>query len=95
MLRSWLARARAALTTQRISPDVAALAVDDLADLSITYYAAEPLLPRIWALRDNLTAYDAWYVALAESLDVPAATLDMRLASAPGPSCTFLTPDVP
>jgi len=72
--------------------EIAALALDDLADLAITYYGAEPHLARIWELRDNLTAYDAWYVALAESLQAPLATLDLQLASAPGSRCTFLTP---
>jgi predicted nucleic acid-binding protein len=41
-------------------------------------------LPRIWDLRNNLTAYDAAYVALAEALDMPLLTRDRRLASAPG-----------
>lgn len=47
---------------------------------------------RIWELRHNLTCYDAWYVAAAELHDVPLATLDLRLASAPGPRCEFLIP---
>jgi len=43
-----------------------------------------PLLPRIWGLRANLTAYDAAYVALAEALDAPLLTRDRHLAAAPG-----------
>lgn len=43
-----------------------------------------PLTGRIWELKDNLTAYDATYVALAESLAAPLVTLDARLAQAPG-----------
>lgn len=50
---------------------------------------------RVWELRDRCTAYDAWYVALAERLDAPLATLDLRLTAAPGPTCCFLTPPVP
>src|SRR5680860_749749 len=50
---------------------------------------------RVWELRGNLTIYDAWYVALAESLDAPLVTLDRRLARAPGPRCEFRTPDEP
>jgi predicted nucleic acid-binding protein len=46
-----------------------------------------PLLPRIWELRDNVTSYDAAYVALAELLDVTLLTTDARLARAPGPRC--------
>lgn len=47
-------------------------------------YTHEPLLPRIWELRENLTAYDAAYVALAEGLRAPLLTCDARLAKAPG-----------
>ncbi len=49
--------------------------------------AHRPLLVRCWELHDNLTVYDASYVALAEALDVPLLTGDRRLASAPGPRC--------
>jgi predicted nucleic acid-binding protein len=46
----------------------------------------------VWELRENITAYDAWYVALAEELRATVATLDTRLARAPGPRCRFETP---
>jgi predicted nucleic acid-binding protein len=59
-------------------------ALADMADLPLTRYPHDFLLPRIWELRDNLTAYDAAYVALAEALDAPLLTRDQRLASAPG-----------
>lgn len=59
-------------------------ALQDLADLRIERYPHEPLLPRIWALRHNATAYDAAYLALAEALDAPLLTRDARLASVPG-----------
>ncbi|GAB4198893.1 MAG: hypothetical protein OHK0013_08590 [Sandaracinaceae bacterium] len=45
----------------------------------------------MWALRASLTAYDACYVALAEALSCPLATLDTRLARASGPRCRFET----
>ena len=48
------------------------------------------LTPRIWALRHNLSAYDACYVALAEALDCPLLTADARLAGAPGLACTMI-----
>jgi len=48
------------------------------------------LLMRMWDLRANLSAYDATYVALAESLDCPLVTADSRLATAPGPTCPML-----
>jgi predicted nucleic acid-binding protein len=46
----------------------------------------------VWELHPNVVAYDAAYVALAEELAAPLLTLDQRLARAPGPTCTFLTP---
>jgi predicted nucleic acid-binding protein len=49
--------------------------------------AHTPLLPRIWALRHNLTPYDAAYVALAEAIGAPLLTADRRLADAPGVEC--------
>ena len=60
-------------------------ALDDLADLRLRRYSHDLLLPRIWELRHNLTAYDAVYVALAEALDAPLLTRDRRLAAAAGP----------
>lgn len=59
-------------------------AIDDLADLPIRRYPHEILLPRVWDLQHNLTAYDAVYVALAELLDAPLVTRDRRLARAAG-----------
>ena len=55
-----------------------------LRDLDATRYAHDVLLERMWALRENMTAYDAAYVALAEGLDCPLLTTDRKLASAPG-----------
>jgi predicted nucleic acid-binding protein len=43
-------------------------------------------------LRFNVSSYDAWYIALAEQLDAPLATLDRRLSAADGPRCRFLLP---
>lgn len=57
-------------------------ALADLADLPLRRYPHDFLLPRIWDLRNNLTAYDAVYVALAEALDTPLLTRDRRLAAA-------------
>lgn len=56
-------------------------ALEDLADLPLTRYPHDLLLPRIWELRRNLTAYDAAYVALAEALAAPLVTRDAALAS--------------
>jgi predicted nucleic acid-binding protein len=59
-------------------------ALDDLADLRLRRYPHDLLLPRIWELRHNLTAYDAAYVALAEALAAPLLTRDRRLTAAAG-----------
>jgi predicted nucleic acid-binding protein len=56
-------------------------ALDDLADLPLARYPYDLFLARIWELRDNLTAYDAAYVALAETLGAPLLTRDAALAS--------------
>jgi predicted nucleic acid-binding protein len=69
-------------------------AMADLLDLRTELHPFEPFAERVWELRQTVSAYDAWYVALAETLDVPFATLDSRLARAPGPRCAFLVPDV-
>ena len=62
----------------------AAEAVEDLIDLRVTRYPHAVLLPRIWDLRHNLSAYDAAYVALAEKLGATLLTRDAALASAAG-----------
>jgi predicted nucleic acid-binding protein len=59
-------------------------ALADLADFPLRRYPHDFLLPRVWDLRNNLTAYDAMYIALAEVLDAPLLTRDKRLAAAPG-----------
>jgi predicted nucleic acid-binding protein len=59
-------------------------ALQDFRDMEITRYPHEGLLRRIWALRENLSAYDAAYVALAEALGVALVTCDRRLGAAPG-----------
>lgn len=58
--------------------------LEDLAEMRLIRYPHSALLGRIWELRHNLTSYDAAYVALAETLDAPLVTMDLRLARAPG-----------
>jgi predicted nucleic acid-binding protein len=67
-----------------VSAHRAAQAIEDLLDLRITRYPHFFLLPRIWLLRHNLSAYDAAYVALAERLGARLITRDSRLALASG-----------
>ena len=70
----------------------AASAYRDLLELDISLFPFAPFAGRVWELRANLTSYDAWYVALAEGLDCPLATIDGRLTRAPGPTCRFAVP---
>jgi predicted nucleic acid-binding protein len=58
--------------------------IDDLADFPVLRFPHADLLPRIWELRNNLTTYDAAYVALAEVFEAPLLTRDRRIAAAPG-----------
>ncbi|MFI5095501.1 MAG: type II toxin-antitoxin system VapC family toxin [Candidatus Acidiferrales bacterium] len=67
-----------------VSASRADQATEDLLDLRITRYPHFVLLPRIWQLRHNLSAYDAAYVVLAENLGARLLTRDARLASASG-----------
>ena len=60
--------------------------------LDVVLFSFAPFARRVWALRENLTCYDAWYVALAEALECPLATLDRRLSRADGPACGVVTP---
>jgi predicted nucleic acid-binding protein len=57
-------------------------ALTDLMHFPLARYPHQPLLHRIWQLRDNLTACDAAYIALAEALDAPLVTCDRALSSA-------------
>ncbi len=66
-----------------LSPQRGAEAIEDLADLPLSRYPHDVLLPRIWQLRHNVTAYDAAYIALAEALDATLVTRDRKLATAP------------
>lgn len=65
-----------------------AAAIDDLEDLDLVRYPALPLMRRAFELRDDVTAYDVVYAALAEGLDCPLVTADRRLAAAPGIRCS-------
>ena len=64
-------------------------AMEDLIAVRVTRYAPVVLLRRIWQLRQNLSAYEAAYVALAEELKAPLITRDQKIAAAPGHSATI------
>lgn len=78
----------------RIPEDRAAVAHAELQALPVDLFSYGPVASRVWHLRENVRPYDGWYVALAELLDADLATLDARLARAPGIECTVVTPPV-
>lgn len=71
----------------RLDSTAAAQAVADLRDWPGERFSHQPLLDRVWELRDSIRAWDGFYVALAEVLQATLVTSDARLASAPGPRC--------
>jgi predicted nucleic acid-binding protein len=71
----------------------ASAAHEDLMQLDVELFSFVPFAERVWDLRHNLTSCDAWYVALAEALGLPLATLDLRLAKTKGLACDFVTPE--
>lgn len=83
---------RAIQRAGKLDTTSATLAHLELQSYQIQLWPHAPLAKRAWELRDNLSYYDACYVALAELLDAPLVTLDRRLARAPGPRCVVLTP---
>ena len=70
-----------------LSPIRAATALTEILSVNTMSYPFEPFARRVWELRDSLTVYDAWYVALAERLEAELVTADKRLADASGPRC--------
>lgn len=77
-LRRWLGRGQLGLARAEI-------ALGDLRGLPLVHHAHAPLMERVWALRERLSAYDATYVALAEALDATLVTADGGLARAARP----------
>ncbi len=78
---------RAGVRRGDVDAEDAARAIGAWAGLGIDRIPAAGMLDRVWELRENLSAYDATYVAVAEALDAPLVTADGRLARAPGPRC--------
>lgn len=80
---------RAQALRGEITTNAASTAVGSWARLGLRRYGVVGLLSRIWELRDNLSAYDATYVALAEALACDLVSADARIARAPGPACSI------
>jgi predicted nucleic acid-binding protein len=78
---------RRAIAAKRVDAEAAWAALNAWRRLGMTRYPAHSLLERIWEHRDNLSAYDGTYVALAELLDCSLLTADARLARAAGIAC--------
>ena len=78
---------------KEITEQEAYAAFEELMELNVELHEFGPFSERVWELRHNVTSYDGWYVALAEALNLPLATLDGRLVKAEGPKCRFLTLD--
>lgn len=83
---------RRAASAGDISQDSASLAHQALLSIRCELFDYEVLAERVWALRANVTAYDACYIALAEALGADLATFDRALSRASGPNCRFLLP---
>ena len=82
-----LSSLRRQLRSETITRDHAGFAIQRLRRIDIRRVLLDSLAPRMWELRDNLTPYDAAYVALAEAAKLPLWTADKRLAQAPGTDC--------
>ena len=80
---------RRMVAAEQLAADSGWTALDVFRRLGMTRYPVFSLLDRVWELRDNLSAYDASYVALAELLDCNLLTADARLSRAPGIRCSI------
>ena len=77
------------VAAERLKADPAWVALDTWRRLGVTRYPVAGLLDRVWELRENVSAYDASYIALAELLDCSLLTADGRLGRAPGTRCAI------
>lgn len=85
---------RALVSRGELDAAPAAAALEQIRSVRANRYPFEPFASRAWQLRENLTVYDAWYVALAEWLGTELVTADMTLQTAPGPTCAIRRPGV-
>ena len=83
---------RSAERRRLLTSDAASVAHRDLVDLGVELHPFEPFAQRVWELRHSMSPYDAWYIAVAESLEIPLVTLDLRLTRAVDVRCHFIVP---
>lgn len=76
----------------RVGTSIALRAQASFAQLPVERYPFAPFAGRVWELRDQVTAYDGWYVALAERLGVALVTTDERLQRSTLPRCPVVAP---
>ena len=76
--------------TGQVTTSEASQAQIELLELPLKLFPFAPYAVRVWALRNNVTGFDGWYVALAASLGCPLITLDRRLSRSPGPASAQL-----
>ncbi|MGH3872804.1 MAG: type II toxin-antitoxin system VapC family toxin [Pseudonocardiaceae bacterium] len=81
---------RSMLARGEVSSGLVCGAVTKIKIVRTVQYPIEPFVDRVWKLPDNLSMYDGWYVALAESLETNLVTADHRLAKASGPRYSVL-----
>ena len=86
---------RRAVLRGELSSDFASLAHQELLEMPVALFSYVSVAGRAWELRHNLSIQDGWYVAIAEQLGAPLATLDRKLVMAPGPQCEFRFPPQP
>jgi predicted nucleic acid-binding protein len=87
-----VAAIRRLVTRGTVQPREAALAVDELSLMRLARYPHLSFISRIWELKNNVSPYDAVYVALAEALEAPLVTTDLRLARSPGLPVDVIAP---
>ena len=75
-----------------VTSSQASIALAEMVSFPIRQVGFAPVAARVWELRDSVSSYDAWYVAVAEAARAPLVTLDARLARAPGLRCAFSVP---
>ena len=93
LIRAEVANAlRRMVANNDVSQDHAVATLENIISVDIALRQFEPYVQRVWQLRHNASAYDAWYLAIAEDLDCRLVTGDRRISSVPAVQCEVVTP---